>query len=207
MIEVAPGTVIAEPLHLIQLTSSPIAAAQFSRSALIAGAGASVRLAESCPAAHHAGGATASQVNDCLMVFLGEGARLAHTAMVTGTAAGGIRLETMIARLGAGAKFDSFALVSGIGLVRRQIFLRFEGRGAEASLSGVSLLGGPRTCRYDLAGRACGARLRQPRDLQIYSRRGSNRRFPRQDPCRAGRPKDRRQDAVQSHALVRHGPR
>ena len=142
VIEVVPGTVIAEPLHLIQLTSSPIAAAQFSRSALVAGAGASVRLAESCPPAPHAGGATASQVNGCLMVFLGEGARLAHTAMVTGPAAGGIRLETMIVRLGTGAKFDSFALVSGIGLVRRQIFLRFEGREAEASLSGVSLLSG-----------------------------------------------------------------
>lgn len=141
VIEVAPGAVIAEPLHLIQLTSSP-AATQFSRSALTIGAGASIRLAESCAAPPHAGTAAASQVNNCQIVSLGDGASLAHTASVAAPAADSIRLETMIARVGAGAKFDSFALVSGIGLVRRQIFLRFEGPGAQAFLSGVSLLSG-----------------------------------------------------------------
>jgi Fe-S cluster assembly protein SufD len=142
VIEVAPGTVIAEPVHLIHVNSSSVPAAHFSRSALIIGAGASIRLTESCDAANHAGTIPASQANACLIVSLGDEARLAHTAMVTGPAAVGVRLETMMARVGAGAKFDSFALVSGIGLVRRQIFLRFEGDGSEASLSGVSLLGG-----------------------------------------------------------------
>jgi Fe-S cluster assembly protein SufD len=136
VIEVAPKTMIAEPLHLIHVSTSPTA--HFSRSALIVGAGASIRLAESRPA----GTACATQSNACLVVSLGDGARLAHTAMVTGPAAEGVRLETMMVRLGAGAKFDSFALVSGIGLVRRQTFARFEGEGAEASLSGVSLLAG-----------------------------------------------------------------
>ena len=142
VIEVAPGTEAAEPIHLIHVTSSPVAAAHFSRSALIVGAGASIRLAESCHSANPAGEAVASQANACLIVSVGDGARLAHTAMVTGKAARGVRLETMIARVGVRAKFDSFALVSGIGLVRRQTFLRFEGAGAEASFSGASLLGG-----------------------------------------------------------------
>ena len=142
VIEVAPGTVLAEPVHLIHVTASPVPAAHFSRSALIIGAGASIRLAESCHAAHHAGTVPTAQANACLIVSIGDGASLAHAAMVTGTAPGSMRLETMMARLGADAKFDSFALVSGIGLVRRQIFVRFDGRGAEASLSGVSLLGG-----------------------------------------------------------------
>jgi Fe-S cluster assembly protein SufD len=142
VIEVAPGTVVEKPLNLIHATASQISSAHFSRSALIVGAGASIRLAEWGHAANRAGTVQASQANACLIVSLGDGARLAHTAMVTGTAANSVRLETMMARIGAGAKFDSFALVSGIGLVRRQIFLRFEGDGSQASLSGVSLLGG-----------------------------------------------------------------
>jgi Fe-S cluster assembly protein SufD len=142
IIEVAAGTQIAEPLHLIHVTSSPLPAAHFSRSALILEEGSAIRLAESCYLANPAGETVASQANACLILSVGDGARLAHTARVTGKAAHGARLETMLARVGAGAKFDSFALVSGIGLVRRQMFLRFEGAGAEASLSGASLLGG-----------------------------------------------------------------
>ncbi len=142
VIEVAPGTVIAEPLHLIHVAASPVPAAHFSRSALILGAGASIRLSESCHAVYRPGTVPASHANACLILSLGDGARLTHTAMVTGTVADSVRIETLVARLGAGVKFDSFALVSGIGLVRRQLFVRFEGSGAEARLSGVSLLGG-----------------------------------------------------------------
>jgi Fe-S cluster assembly protein SufD len=162
VIEVAPGTVLADPVHLIHVTASPVPAAHFSRSALIIGAGASIRLAESCHAAHHAGTVPTAQANACLIVSIGDGATLAHTAMVTGTAPGSMRLETMMARLGADAKFDSFALVSGIGLVRRQIFVRFDGRGAEASLSGISLLGGREhadtTLHVEHAAQACVSR-------------------------------------------------
>ena len=142
IIEVAAGTQIAEPLHLIHVTSSPLPAAHFSRSALLIGAGAAIRLAESCHSASPIVEAVASHANACLIISIGDGARLAHTAMVTGAAPHAVRLETMLARVGARAKFDSFALVSGIGLVRRQTFLRFEGAGAEASFSGASLLGG-----------------------------------------------------------------
>ena len=142
VIEVAPGTVIAEPVNLIHVTASPAPAAHFSRSALMIGAGASLRLAESMHVATCAQTVRAGQANACLIVSLGDHAKFAHTAMVTGPAPGGVRLESIMVRIGAGAKFDSFALVSGIGLVRRQMFVRFEGAGSETSLSGVSLLGG-----------------------------------------------------------------
>ncbi len=142
VIEVAPGTVIAEPVNLIHVTASPTPAAHFSRSALIIGAGASLRLAESRHIANRAQMVDAGQANACLIVSLGDGAKLAYTAKVTATTPGGVRLESVMVRIGARAKFDSFALVAGIGLVRRQMFVRFEGVGAEALLSGVSLLGG-----------------------------------------------------------------
>ncbi len=142
VIEVAPGTVIAEPVNVIHVTASPLPAAHFSRSALIIGAGASLRLAESMQVANRTQTVRAGQANACLIVSLGDHATFAHTAMVTGTAPGGVRLETVMVRIGARAKFDSFALVAGIGLVRRQMFVRFDGAELETSLSGVSLLGG-----------------------------------------------------------------
>ena len=61
---------------------------------------------------------------------------------MTASEAGSVRLESFMVKLGAKAKFDSFALVTGGGLVRRQIFLRFEGADAQAALRGVSLLRG-----------------------------------------------------------------
>lgn len=138
VIEVMPGAIVPEPLHLLHVTASPLPAAHFSRSAVIIGAGASVKLVESCLAQKP----QASQANACLIVALGEGAELLHTERVTTGGASNLRLETLIARLGARVKFNSFALVSGIGLIRRQIFARFEGQGAQASLSGVALLSG-----------------------------------------------------------------
>lgn len=142
VIEVAPSTLIAEPVNLIHVTASPAPTAHFSRSALIVGAGASLRLAESMHVANRAESVRAGQANACLIVSLDNGAKLAHTAMVMGTAPGGVRLESVMVRIGARAKFDSFALVAGIGLVRRQMFMRFDGAESEALLSGVSLLGG-----------------------------------------------------------------
>jgi Fe-S cluster assembly protein SufD len=67
-----------------------------------------------------------------------------------------------MARIGAGAKFDSFALVAGIGLARRQLFVRFDGAGSEATLRGVSLLGGREhadtTLRVEHAAESCVSR-------------------------------------------------
>ncbi|MGH6934814.1 MAG: SufB/SufD family protein, partial [Methylocella sp.] len=131
VIEVAPSTVIAEPVNLIHVTASPVPTAHFSRSALIVGTGASVRLAESMHVGNRAGAGRAGQANACLIVSLDNGAKLAHTSVVTGTAPGAVRLESVMVRVGARAKFSSFALVAGIGLVRRQMFVRFDGAESE----------------------------------------------------------------------------
>jgi Fe-S cluster assembly protein SufD len=142
LIEVAPGAVIAEPVNLIHITASPTPAAHFSRSALIVGSGASIRFAESCELKDRTGTASASQANASLIVCLGDGASLSHTAMMSKASPGSVRIDTVMARIGARAKFDSFALVSSVDLVRRQMFVRLEGTDSQAFLNGVSLLGG-----------------------------------------------------------------
>lgn len=138
VIEVAPGAEIAEPIHLIHATAAGPSYARFQRSLVLVGAGASVTIAE----LNHGEGGRTGQTFGCLIFSVGAGARARHVAGVTGGKAGSLRLESFVAELGAKAKFDSFALITGAGLVRRQIFMRFAGEEAEAALSGVSLLCG-----------------------------------------------------------------
>jgi Fe-S cluster assembly protein SufD len=138
VIEVAPGTVVAEPIHLISATASATPVAQFSRSMIVVGAGASVRLAESN---FGEAGKTGQSIN-ALIAKVGDEAFFGHTAMVTGSLSGSVALDSFMVRLGAKSKFDSFALVDGSGLIRRQIFLRFEGADAEGALRGACLLRG-----------------------------------------------------------------
>jgi Fe-S cluster assembly protein SufD len=138
VIEVAPGTAVAEPIRLVSATASDEPVARFSRSAIIVGAGATVRLAEESLGA----GARTGQTNNCLIVSVGDDAALAHTAMLTDMEPRSLRIETLIARVGARAKIDSFALITRGGIVRRQIFLRFDGPGSNGALGGVSLLRG-----------------------------------------------------------------
>ena len=105
---------------------------------MIVGDGAKVRIAESSLGR---GGRT-GQTFGCLIFQIGDDAEVAHTSAITRTEPGSVRLESFVADLGARTRFDSFALIDGAGLVRRQIFMRFSGDDAKASLNGVSLLQG-----------------------------------------------------------------
>jgi Fe-S cluster assembly protein SufD len=162
VIEAAPGAAIAGPVHLVHVTASPTPAAHFSRSALIIGPGASVCIAESCHVARFVEKASVSQANVCLIISLGENAALSHTAMISEAAPGSLRLESVMARLGSRAKLDSLALISGINLARRQLFVRLEGAESEALINGVSLLSGREhadtTLRVEHAAERCTSR-------------------------------------------------
>ncbi len=138
VIDVAPGTKLAEPIHLIYATTSATPVARFSRSLMLVGAGASVSLSE----ASFGAGARTGQTNNGLVMVVGDEAEVGHTVALTDSEPGSVRLESFMVRLGAKANFDSFGLITGGGLVRRQIFMRFDGADAKAALRGVSLLRG-----------------------------------------------------------------
>ncbi len=136
VIEVAAGAQVAEPIHILYATASSAPMARFFRSLVVVGAGAKLRVAE---ASLGAGGRT-GQTFGCLIFDLADAAEVSHTCAVTRTEAGSVRLDTFIAELGSRTTFDSFALVHGEGLVRRQLFMRCTGDGSKASLRGVTLL-------------------------------------------------------------------
>ncbi len=138
VIEIAAGASLEAPIEIVYATASDRPAACFFRSLVVVGAGAKVRVAESSLGA----GGRVGQTFGCLILQVGEEARVGHTAAVTRTHPGSIRLDSFVADLGSRAQLDSFALINGKGLVRRQIFMRFSGDDSRAALSGVSLLQG-----------------------------------------------------------------
>lgn len=138
VIEVAPGAVLPEPIEIVYATATTQPAARFPRSLVVVGAGAKVRVAESSLGR----GGRAGQFFGALIFKVGAGADVRHTAAVTRTEAGSVRVDSFVADLDADATFDSFALVDGEGLTRRQLFMRFSGDDAKARLRGVSLLQG-----------------------------------------------------------------
>lgn len=138
VIEIAPGTEVAAPIEIVYATAAKTPAARFFRSLVVVGEGAKVRIAESSIGQ---GGRT-GQTFGCLIFQVADRANVGHTAAVTRTEPGSLRLDSFVADLGSEAIFDSFALVDGEGLTRRQLFMRFSGDDAQAKLRGVSLLQG-----------------------------------------------------------------
>ena len=138
VIEVAPDVEIAEPIEIVYATAAAKPAARFYRSLVIVGNGAKVRVAESSVGQ----GGRSGQTFGCLIFKVGEKAEVSHTAAITRTEANSLRLDSFVADLGAETQFESFALVDGEGLTRRQLFVRFSGDDAKAALRGVALLQG-----------------------------------------------------------------
>ena len=138
VIEVAAGAELPEPIEIVYAGAAASPAASFFRSLVVVGAGARVRIAESSIGR----GGRVGQTFGCLVLQVGDRAVVGHTAAITRTEAGSLRLDSFIADVGAEASFDSFALIDGEGLVRRQLFMRFSGDDARAQLRGVSLLQG-----------------------------------------------------------------
>jgi Fe-S cluster assembly protein SufD len=162
VIEIAPGAAIPEPIHVIHAGASLAPVARFCRSLLVLGAGASAHLVESYRPEGSVLAPPAGQTNSCLIILIGDGATLSHTCAFTSKLPRSFCIESVMARIGAEANFESFALISGIGFMRRQMFVRFEGAQSEARLSGVSLLGGREhadtTVRVEHAAQACRSR-------------------------------------------------
>ncbi len=138
VIEVAAGAVLPTPIEIVYATAVQAPAARFFRSLVVVGAGAKVAVAESSLGR----GGRSGQTHGALIFQVGDKAEVRHTSSITRTELGSMRIDSFIADLGADVTFDSFALIDGEGLTRRQLFMRFSGDGSNAHLRGVSLLQG-----------------------------------------------------------------
>jgi Fe-S cluster assembly protein SufD len=157
VIEVAAGTEIARPLHLVFVYGSQHASAVFSRSLIVLGAGAGLTLLES----HEGPDGVDYQVNTALDVIVGDRAHLDRVKVnAEGDAA--LHLATLSASIGATAHVSDFAFLTGGHVVRNQLFVRCAGAGATLNLAGASLLKGRQhgdaTLLVDHAAGGCEAR-------------------------------------------------
>jgi Fe-S cluster assembly protein SufD len=128
---------LAEPIEIIHCASAGGPSAIYSRIDIMLPPRAEAEFVESFVGAN-----VGCQRNALTRFTLGEGARCAHVAIIDD--APGLHLESQVADLAAESELKAFAYVADGAFVRRQLFIRQQGRGAKMALGGLSLLNGRR---------------------------------------------------------------
>jgi Fe-S cluster assembly protein SufD len=136
-IHVRKDACIERPIHLAHVFSGKTAAAVYPRSVVIVEPGARLMLIES----HEGPAGIDYQVNTALQIFAGEGAHVDHIK-VTREGDKALHISSLMADVGAHARFNTFGYTTGGGVVRNQLFLRFGGEGTVANIRGATLLKG-----------------------------------------------------------------
>jgi Fe-S cluster assembly protein SufD len=156
VIHVRKDAAIERPLHLAHVFSGTAAAATYPRSVVIVEPGARVMLIESFE-----GPELDYQVNTALQLIVGDGAHVDHIK-VTREGGKALHLSSLMANVGAQARFNTFAFTTGGAVVRNQLFVRFAGEGTLANIRGATLLKGRQhvdtTMVVDHAALACQSR-------------------------------------------------
>jgi Fe-S cluster assembly protein SufD len=135
VIHLAKGATLERPIHLVFAAIGERPASVFTRSLVVIEQGARAMLVES----HEAG--AGHQVNTALELVVGEGAHVDHIKITSGPD-DLVHVSSLMASIGAHARFNDFAFNIGGGVVRNQTFVRFDGEGTLAGLRGASLLNG-----------------------------------------------------------------
>ncbi len=138
MVEIAEGTELDAPIAIVSLASGSDERAIFSRSVVLAGNGVKATIVE----INESAGSAPAQINNVIVFEAGDETEIQHVRVVTRQQPETVQVLSLLATVGAQAKFDSFALVCKAGTVRQQNFVRYAGEHTEIGLRGVSLLGG-----------------------------------------------------------------
>jgi Fe-S cluster assembly protein SufD len=138
VIEVADGTVLTQPLHIVHVASGGASSAMFTRSLFRLGKSAGATLVESYIAT---GRADIYQVHDSLIVSIGDNARLDHLRLVEDSREA-FNISSGVVRLGAHAHYNTFGMTSGANVSRYQATIVFAGEGSRVETNGVNLLNG-----------------------------------------------------------------
>ena len=135
LIHVAKGATVEPPIHLVFAATGDKASSVFTRSLVVVEAGARAMIVES----HEA--SKGHQVNTAIEMIVGDKAHVDHVKITAG-ADDLVHISSLMAAVGANARLNDFAFNIGGGVVRNQLFVRFDGNDTVASLRGASLLKG-----------------------------------------------------------------
>jgi Fe-S cluster assembly protein SufD len=138
VIEVADGTTLARPLHILHIASGGAPAAMFTRSRIALGNAAVATVVESYVAGEGVG---AYQVHDSAVIAIGDHARLDYVRIVEDSREA-FNITSAAVSVGAHAHFNAFGITTG-GLVSRyQAVVTVAGSHSEVQTNGVNLLNG-----------------------------------------------------------------
>jgi Fe-S cluster assembly protein SufD len=135
VIHVAHGATVERPIHLVFAATGDKPASVFTRSLVVIEQGARVMLVESHDAT------AGHQVNTALELVVGDKAHVDHIKITSGPS-DLVHISSLMAAVGAHARFNGFAFNIGGGVVRNQTFVRLDGEGTLTGLRGASLLKG-----------------------------------------------------------------
>ncbi|QGM98712.1 Fe-S cluster assembly protein SufD [Methylocystis parvus] len=138
VLRVAGGATLEQTIELATFVSSEEAQSSFSRNVVIVGKDAHATIVETAGALSSA----PAQDNQALIVRLASGATLDIITHASGQSDALVRVMSLLAHLDEGASLNSYALLEGAGLLRRQIFARLDGERAKVSLNGATLAKG-----------------------------------------------------------------
>ncbi len=136
VLRIAAGVTVARPIELVTAVSGA-GQSCFTRSLVLAGEGAKATIIET--AVTQGAGV---QENQALAFSLRPGGEIDHIARVAAAAEDAVRVQSLLATLDERSALNSFVLVEGGGLLRRQNFARLQGDYARVAFNGASLLRG-----------------------------------------------------------------
>jgi len=169
VVTVAPGTVVAEPVHVAHLASGGGASVAYARTLVLAGRGSEARVVETYAGPDGA----AYLVNAATEVVLEDGARVDRYKLQR-EGQDALHTGALAVRLARDARFLDHAVTLGAALSRNDIEARFTGEGGECVLDGLFVLDGRRVSdthsRIDHAVPRCSSRQAYKGILDAQSR-------------------------------------
>ncbi len=142
LLHVTEGGVVTRPILLIRVVIGKEPLAVFPRSLIVAERNARVTvISGSHVEPDGQRGAVAHQSIAATELVVGDGAEVSYMRLTTG-AHEGQSINTIMAAVGAKARFEVFNFTNGGAVVRNQMFVRLDGEGTNAALRGVNLLRG-----------------------------------------------------------------
>ena len=137
VIHVAAGAAVERPIHLVFAASGDKPAALFTRSLIVIEKGARAMIVES----HEGTEGRDYQSNTALELKVADDAHVDHIK-ITREGDKALHVSSLLADVGAHARFNTFVFNIGGAVARNQLFLRFSGEGTVANIRGASLLKG-----------------------------------------------------------------
>jgi len=137
LVTVAEQAAVSKPIQIVHVATRSAAAA-YTRSFFRLGKGARATLVENFVGAEDT---KTYQVNDAVIIWIGEHAELEHVRLMV-DATDAANISTAVFTIGAHARLNTFNMTSGGQVSRYQGYVAFVGEGARVETNGVNLLNG-----------------------------------------------------------------